>query len=79
MRFWRGVWRIADPRITLASVASMTLGAAAAARDGPLSWQWLGLTVLAVVLIERRRNEGLSLLAFLAASLGMSAGLLIGR
>ena len=27
-RFWQGVWRVADPKITLASVASMLLGLA---------------------------------------------------
>jgi hypothetical protein len=37
-RLWRGVWRVADPRVTLASVASMALGTAAAAREGPISW-----------------------------------------
>lgn len=55
-RTWQGVWRIADPRITLASVASMTLGAAAAAREGPVSWGWLALTVAGIVLLEAAKN-----------------------
>ena len=61
---WRGLFRVADPRITLASVASMTLGAAAAARDGPLSWGWLALTVLAVVMIETAKNASGELFDF---------------
>ena len=43
-----GVWRLVDPKITMASVASLFLGAAAAARAGPLSWWWLALSVLGV-------------------------------
>jgi len=55
-RFWLGVWRVADPKITLASVAGMGLGAAAAAHDGPLHWGWLGLTVLGIFCIEAAKN-----------------------
>lgn len=51
-----GVWRLVDPKITMASVASLFLGAAAAARAGPLSWWWLALTVLAVFFIEVAKN-----------------------
>ena len=36
--FWRGVWRVADPKITLSSVAAMLLGAAMAATAGPIHW-----------------------------------------
>jgi len=36
--FGAGLWRLADPKISLASMASMVLGAAAAARDGSLDW-----------------------------------------
>jgi 1,4-dihydroxy-2-naphthoate octaprenyltransferase len=55
-RVAEGVWRLADPKITLASVASMTLGAAAAMRDGPLAWPWLALTVLGVFFVEVAKN-----------------------
>lgn len=54
--FWQGVWRVADPKITLASVAGLTLGAAAAAREGPLAWGWLALTVLGIFAVEVAKN-----------------------
>jgi 1,4-dihydroxy-2-naphthoate polyprenyltransferase len=37
-------------------VASMTLGAAAAAREGPMAWGWLALTALGIVLLEAAKN-----------------------
>lgn len=51
-----GIWRLADPKISLASMASMFLGAAAAARDGPLAPGWLALTVAGVFCIEVAKN-----------------------
>jgi 1,4-dihydroxy-2-naphthoate polyprenyltransferase len=51
-----GIWRLADPKVTLASVASMFLGACAAAHDGPMAWGWLALTVLGVFFIEVAKN-----------------------
>ena len=51
-----GVYRLADPRITLASAASMLLGAAAAAGDGPLSWAWLAATVAGIFCVEAAKN-----------------------
>jgi len=54
--FWRGVWRVSDPKITLASAAAMLLGAALAAIAGPLSWPWLALTVLGIFCIEAAKN-----------------------
>jgi 1,4-dihydroxy-2-naphthoate octaprenyltransferase len=50
--FWRGLWRLADPRVTLASASSMLLGAAAAAAAGPVSVRWLLATVAGVFCIE---------------------------
>ncbi len=47
-----GIWRLADPKITLASMASLFLGTCAAARDGPLSGGWLALTVLGIFVLE---------------------------
>ncbi|HET6923485.1 MAG TPA: prenyltransferase [Anaeromyxobacteraceae bacterium] len=55
-RAWRGIWRIADPKITLASAASMFLGGAAAARAGEIAWGWLGLTALGIFLLEAAKN-----------------------
>src|SRR5512134_1316312 len=51
-----GVWRVADPKITLASVASMLVGAAVAAWQGPIAWGWLVLTVLGIFAIEAAKN-----------------------
>jgi 1,4-dihydroxy-2-naphthoate polyprenyltransferase len=53
---WRGVWRLADPKITLASVASMLLGTTLAGVDGPLSWPWLGVTILGIFCLEAAKN-----------------------
>lgn len=51
-----GVWRVADPKITLASVASMIVGATAAGLAGPIAWGWLALTVLGIFAIEAAKN-----------------------
>jgi len=53
---WKAVWRVADPKITMASVASMLVGIGAAAHDGPIAWGWLGLTVLGIFCIEAAKN-----------------------
>jgi uncharacterized protein YhbP (UPF0306 family) len=50
------VWRVADPKITLASVASMIVGATAAGHAGPIAWGWLALTVLGIFAIEAAKN-----------------------
>lgn len=55
-RFWTGVWRIVDPKITLASAASLLVGTAFAARDGPLDVFWLVITVAGIFLIEAAKN-----------------------
>lgn len=53
---WQGLWRLSDPKISLASFAGMFLGACVAARDGGLSWGWLALTVLGIFFIEVAKN-----------------------
>ena len=53
---WKAVWRVADPKITLASVASMLLGIGAAAHDGAIAWGWLVVTVLGVFCFEAAKN-----------------------
>jgi 1,4-dihydroxy-2-naphthoate octaprenyltransferase len=55
-KFVRGLWRLADPRISLASLASVALGTLAAAGDGPLHAGWLAATVAAVLAIEIAKN-----------------------
>ncbi|MGE5175296.1 MAG: prenyltransferase [Hyphomicrobiales bacterium] len=62
--WWRGLHRLADPKITLASAASMTIGAAAAARDGPLAVGWLLLTIAGIFAIETAKNASGELVDF---------------
>ena len=50
--FASGLWRLADPKISLASMASLFLGACASAAAGPLHWDWLALTVFGIFCIE---------------------------
>lgn len=54
--FASGFWRLADPKISLASMASLFLGACAAGAAGPLHWGWLALTVLGIFCIEVAKN-----------------------
>ena len=54
--FRMGLWRLADPKISLASMASLFLGACAAAAEGPLHWDWLALTVFGIFCIEVAKN-----------------------
>jgi len=55
-RYWQGVWRLADPKISLASFAGMFLGACFAAGDSSLHPGWLALTVLGVFCVEVAKN-----------------------
>lgn len=51
-----GFWRIADPKVTLASVAGLALGTMMAADAGPIDWAWLVLTVAAIFAFEAAKN-----------------------
>lgn len=51
-----GVWRLADPKISLASFAGMFLGACAAAATVHVAWGWLALTVFGIFCIEVAKN-----------------------
>ncbi|HET7768645.1 MAG TPA: prenyltransferase [Chloroflexota bacterium] len=55
-RFAAGLWRLADPKISLASFAALFLGAAFAAREVPLDWGWLALTVAGIFALEVAKN-----------------------
>lgn len=55
-RLGAGVWRLADPKISLASFASIFLGAMVAWHDGPLAAEWLLLTVVGVFAVEVAKN-----------------------
>lgn len=54
--FSAGFWRLADPKITLASMASIFLGACCAARDSRVALGWLALTILGIFAIEVAKN-----------------------
>lgn len=54
--FWQGFWRLADPKISLASFASMFLGACAAAANGSLHFGWLAVTVFGIFAVEVAKN-----------------------
>lgn len=54
--FRAGFWRLADPKITLASMSSIFLGTCLAAVDAVIHWGWLAVTVLAFFAIEVAKN-----------------------
>ena len=54
--YWKGFWRLADPKLTAASVSSMGIGMAAATRVGPAHWGWFILTVAGIVCLEVAKN-----------------------
>jgi 1,4-dihydroxy-2-naphthoate octaprenyltransferase len=54
--YWKGFGRLADPRLTLASISSMLIGTAAAARLGSLHVGWLAVTVVGIVALEIAKN-----------------------
>lgn len=55
-KFARGFWRLADPKISLASAAGMLLGASSAAAAGPIAVGWLLVTILGVFAVEVAKN-----------------------
>ena len=54
--FFLGLWRLSDPKVSLASFASMLLGASLAAQAVPISWGWLALTVFGIFALEVAKN-----------------------
>ena len=54
--FWQGFWRLADPKISLASFAGLFLAACFASADVGLSWGWLLLTVAGIFCVEVAKN-----------------------
>lgn len=51
-----GVWRLADPPMMLGPAAGLVLGAALAADAEALSWPWLLVTAIGVLLFEVAKN-----------------------
>lgn len=54
--FRRALWRLADPKISLTSIASIYLGISVAAVEGHFSLVWLVVTVLAFFALEVAKN-----------------------
>ena len=51
-----GLWRLADPKISITSVASMAIGASMAAGADRFSWAWLLVMGLAMFCMEVAKN-----------------------
>ncbi|MDH3714781.1 MAG: prenyltransferase [Gammaproteobacteria bacterium] len=51
-----GIWRLADPKISITSVAAMLVGLAPAIRADRYSWTWLAVTALALFCMEVAKN-----------------------
>ena len=52
----RGIWRLADPKISLASFAGLFLAACMAAADSGLHPLWLAVTVVGIFAVEVAKN-----------------------
>ncbi|WP_162846033.1 prenyltransferase [Seongchinamella sediminis] len=55
-KFLSGIWRLADPKVSLASFAGMAMAALFAAADNSLAPGWLAITVLGIFFIEVGKN-----------------------
>ncbi len=51
-----GFWRLADPKISITSAASMAIGASLAAGQAGFSWSWLLILGLAMFCMEVAKN-----------------------
>jgi 1,4-dihydroxy-2-naphthoate octaprenyltransferase len=51
-----GIWRLADPKISITSAAAMLVGMAPAIRYEQYSWTWLLVTALALFCVEVAKN-----------------------
>lgn len=73
-----GIHRLADPKITLASAASLLVGAAAAARQGAPAWGWLLVCVAGIFALETAKNASGELVDYdSGADLAVRAGFLV--
>lgn len=55
-KFRAGLWRLADPKISITSLAAMTVGAAPVAAHPDFSWGWLAVMGLAMFCMEVAKN-----------------------
>lgn len=51
-----GLWRLADPKISITSVASMAIGASMAWGSSRFSWAWLAILGIAMFCMEVAKN-----------------------
>jgi len=51
-----GLWRLADPKISITSAAAMLVGTAVAVHDGHFAPGWLAITALALFCMEVAKN-----------------------
>ncbi len=51
-----GVWKLCDPKISMASISSMFLGTCLAATSGSIDLMWLALTVIGILSLEAAKN-----------------------
>ncbi|MEH6570537.1 MAG: prenyltransferase [Halioglobus sp.] len=51
-----GIWRLADPKISITSVASMAIGASIVALETDINWTWLVITGLTLFCMEVAKN-----------------------
>lgn len=54
--FQAGLWRLADPKISLASFSSLALALGITAAYGTVQWGWFLLTVLGIFAVEVAKN-----------------------
>ena len=52
----KGIWALADPKISITSLASMTIGVSVAALEGPINWFWFIMLGLAMFCMEVAKN-----------------------
>jgi 1,4-dihydroxy-2-naphthoate octaprenyltransferase len=72
--FGAGFCRLADPKISLASMSSIFLGACAAAAAGPIHVGWLVVTIAGIFAIEVAKNASGEIFDFdSGADLGVAA------
>lgn len=51
-----GLWRLSDPKISLASISAMFLGACVASAQGPVNWLWFIPVFLGIICLEAAKN-----------------------
>ncbi len=54
--YLQGLWRLVDPKVSLASIASLSLGFMVSAAEGPLDIFWASLTVVSILALEVGKN-----------------------